>query len=91
MAPEPRGSSGGGDGIIRSLEVLTDCQVTILSDRRKHPPYGLNGGGTGKRGANYLISKGRRKPLPGKISINLSKGEAIQIESPGGGGWGSTR
>ena len=86
-----KGKFRGGDGIIRSLEVLTECQLTILSDRRKHPPYGLNGGGTGKRGANYLISKGRRKPLPGKVSINLSKGEVIQIESPGGGGWGTSR
>lgn len=86
-----KGKFRGGDGIIRSLEVLTDCQVTILSDRRKHPPYGLNGGGTGKRGANYLISKGKRKLVPGKVSINLSKGDTIQIESPGGGGWGTNR
>ena len=83
-----QGKFRGGDGIIRSLEMLADCQVTMLSDRRRHAPYGLNGGESGKTGKNYLIVKGKRKKLPGKFSLSLSQGEIIRIETPGGGGWG---
>ncbi|MEE8349612.1 MAG: hydantoinase B/oxoprolinase family protein [Acidobacteriota bacterium] len=85
------GGSGrfrGGDGIVRSLEMLTECQVTVLSDRRRFPPYGLANGSSGKTGENFLIVKGRRKKLPGKFSLLLSPGEIVRIESPGGGGWG---
>jgi N-methylhydantoinase B len=47
-----RGSGGGGqfrggDGVVRELELLTDARVTILSDRRKTRPYGLEGGNPG--------------------------------------------
>ncbi|MCH8319356.1 MAG: hydantoinase B/oxoprolinase family protein [Acidobacteria bacterium] len=88
-----RGSGGqgkfrGGDGIIRSLEMLADCQVTMLSERRRYAPYGLRGGSSGKTGHNYLVVKGQRKKLPGKFSLSLSKGDVIRIETPGGGGWG---
>jgi len=88
-----RGSGGpgkfrGGEGIIRSLEMLADCQVTMLSERRRYAPYGLRGGNSGKTGHNYLVVKGQRKKLPGKFSLSLSKGDVIRIETPGGGGWG---
>ena len=88
-----RGSGGkgkfqGGDGIIRSLEMLADCQVTVISERRQHSPYGLKGGHSGRLGANYLIVHDRRKKLPGKFSISLSKGQVISMHTPGGGGWG---
>jgi N-methylhydantoinase B len=88
-----RGSGGagkfrGGDGIIRSLEMLADCQVTMLSERRRYAPFGLRGGSSGKTGHNYLVVKGQRKKLPGKFSLSLSKGDVIRIETPGGGGWG---
>ena len=83
-----KGKFSGGDGIIRSLEMLADCQVTMLSERRRYAPYGLRGGSSGKTGNNYLVVKGRRKKLPGKFSLSLSKGDVIRIETPGGGGWG---
>ena len=38
------GKYRGGDGIIREIEVLTNAEVTLLSDRRQHQPYGLAGG-----------------------------------------------
>ena len=39
------GKHRGGDGIVREIEVLTDCEVTLLADRRKRGPWGLGGGG----------------------------------------------
>ena len=83
-----KGRFQGGDGIVRSLEALAPCQVTILSERRKTAPYGLNGGRSGRKGRNYLMVKGHRRMLPGKASVTLSKGDSIWIETPGGGGWG---
>ena len=50
-----RGSGGagkhrGGDGIVREIEVLAAAEVTLLADRRRRGPWGLNGGREGKPG-----------------------------------------
>ncbi len=83
-----KGKFRGGDGLVRELECLAESNVSILSERRVLAPYGLNGGGAGKPGANYIVSNGRRRKLPGKASARLAPGERIRIETPGGGGWG---
>jgi N-methylhydantoinase B len=89
-----RGSGGGGrhrggDGIVREIEVLTDCEVTLLADRRMRGPYGLAGGDEGARGTTTILRKdGTTEELPGKCSTRLQAGERVRIESPGGGGWG---
>jgi N-methylhydantoinase B len=85
------GKFRGGDGIIREIEVLTDCDVTLLADRRSRGPWGLAGGADGAVGTAAIAhcdgSVGR---MPGKFSTRLRKGERIRIETPGGGGWGKT-
>jgi N-methylhydantoinase B len=88
-----RGSGGagryrGGDGLVREIEVLCDCQATLLTERRETRPYGLAGGEPGSRGQNILIRDGREIPLPGKGSIDLKKGDILSIRTPGGGGFG---
>ncbi len=86
------GGSGqwrGGDGVIRELRFMTKAQVTLLSDRRKFPPYGLNGGGAGQAGLNTLLrSNGRKEELPSKCLVWVGAGDTLSIETPGGGGWG---
>jgi N-methylhydantoinase B len=86
------GGSGkfrGGDGIVREIEVLTDCEVTLLSDRRTRGPWGLAGGSDGAPGRAWVIRHdGAAQEMPGKFSTRLQAGERIRIESPGGGGWG---
>jgi len=85
------GQQHGGDGIVREIEVLADAEVTLLAERRSHSPYGLNGGGAGSPGKAQLIrADGSSQDLPGKFNVRLQKGERIRIESPGGGGWGSS-
>lgn len=86
-----RGRFRGGDGIIRSLEALEDLQVTLLSDRRVHRPFGLQGGEPGRSGRNSVLTGGKTEPLPGKVNLRLKKGETLCIETPGGGGWGTPR
>jgi N-methylhydantoinase B len=85
-----RGKSRGGDGLIREIEVLTDVQVTLLADRRKFLPYGLEGGEEGASGRAVLIKAGSAEEteLPGKFSLALSPGDVLRLETPGGGGWG---
>jgi N-methylhydantoinase B len=94
-----RGSGGagkfrGGDGIRREIEVLCPAEITILSDRRVHQPYGLHGGQPGERGRNVLAipqDDGTRseREVPGKASLQVEAGASIRIETPGGGGWGA--
>jgi N-methylhydantoinase B len=84
-----RGSGGhgrfpGGDGLVREFEFLEDTDVTLLTERRKHRPWGLQGGGDGAAGANYLMEK----TLPAKASFQAKAGERLAIHTPGGGGWG---
>ncbi|MEW6128309.1 MAG: hydantoinase B/oxoprolinase family protein [Acidobacteriota bacterium] len=85
------GEFQGGDGVVRELELLTDAQVTILSDRRKTKPYGLNGGNPGKAGRTLLITKKGERELAGKDSVFAKKGDLVRVESPGGGGYGKRR
>ena len=84
-----RGQYKGGDGIVREIEVLTDAQVTLLSDRRARGPYGLAGGSDGAPGKTMITRRdGSEEEIPGKTSVRLQAGARVRIESPGGGGWG---
>ena len=88
-----RGSGGagrhrGGDGIVREIELLAPCQITLLSDRRKRGPYGLARGRPGKPGRNSLLRRGRVIRLPGKVAFDARAGDVLRIETPGGGGYG---
>lgn len=88
-----RGSGGkgrlrGGDGIRRDLELLCDAHLSILSDRRKFPPYGLQGGEPGRVGENVLISQGEERKLGSKMDLIARAGDIISIRTPGGGGYG---
>ncbi len=78
----------GGEGLVRELELLEPCDVTLLTDRRRIRPYGLAGGGPARVGRNYLRRGGRLSTLPGKCNLRVHAGESVRIETPGGGGWG---
>jgi N-methylhydantoinase B len=83
-----RGRFRGGDGIVRELELLTDAQVTILSDRRRTRPYGLAGGEAGAAGRTVLISSDGELEMKSKDSVHARAGDVVRIETPGGGGFG---
>ncbi|HKF05826.1 MAG TPA: hydantoinase B/oxoprolinase family protein [Candidatus Sulfotelmatobacter sp.] len=85
------GTFRGGDGILREIEVLTDCEVTLLADRRSRGPWGLSDGAEGASGKATIVRlDGSPEPMPGKFSTRLRKNERIRIETPGGGGWGQS-
>ncbi len=83
------GKYHGGDGLIRQIVALAPLQVSILSERRIFSPNGIMGGKNGKRGRNSLICGGVSNEIGGKASTALAPGDAIRIETPGGGGYGS--
>jgi len=90
-----RGSGGdgahrGGDGVIREVEFLQDGIVcSLLTERRALAPFGLDGGHEGKRGRNLLLTKdGKTVVLASKVKLVVQAGDAIRIETPGGGGFG---
>ena len=83
------GKHPGGNGIVREIEVLTDAQVTLLSERRTVAPYGLDGGSEASRGRAIITDlEKKERAIPGKATAKLKKGERIRVETPGGGGWG---
>lgn len=86
-----RGKTKGGDGIRRDIQLLADAQVTLVTERRSIPPYGLEGGETGHCGENYLIRNGHEERLPGKGLFYMKEGDILSIRTPGGGGFGKPR
>ena len=86
-----RGRRRGGEGLVREMELLSDAEVSILSDRRVCAPYGLKGGSPGKTGTNTLVRGSESSRLPSKASLRGRAGDRIRIETPGGGGLGRPR
>lgn len=87
------GEFRGGLGAIYEIELLEkDATVSLFGERGKFPPRGISGGLAalkntftyqGHNGYSELpfISKG--------VGVKLKYGERLQLETPGGGGFGS--
>jgi N-methylhydantoinase B/oxoprolinase/acetone carboxylase alpha subunit len=92
-----KGSGGagefpGGDGIERDLQMLEDVTVSLITERRVSPPWGLNGGEPGAVGENWLLPQGdesRAQRLPDKCTFMMKAGDVVRMLTPGGGGWGA--
>jgi 5-oxoprolinase (ATP-hydrolysing) len=79
----------GGNGITREILFKKKMEVNILSQHRIEKPYGLNGGGSGKRGEQFHVSAiGQTVKLKGMDGLTVTEGDSIVIKTPGGGGWG---
>lgn len=84
------GKHKGGNGLVREIELLSSCEMTVLSERRVAGPYGLHGGSAGVPGKNLICRKGGSvEECPGKFHATLHTGDRVRIETPGGGGYGS--
>ncbi|BBX98630.1 hydantoinase B/oxoprolinase family protein [Mycobacterium lacus] len=90
-----RGSGGagrwrGGDGAVRRIEFREPMTVSTLSGHRRVPPYGMAGGSPGKLGRNRVErADGGTAELAGCDSTEVGPGDALVIETPGGGGYGT--
>lgn len=72
----------GGDGLVRTYRFLEPASVTLLTDRRSSRPWGMQAE-SGAQGLNFH----NEKPLSSKIALEVSAGDSITIQTPGGGGW----
>ena len=79
-----RGRRAGGDGLVREYRFTAPAHVTLLTERRRHAPWGLAGGGPGATGRNLLNGT----PLSPKVECTVEPGDRLRIETPGGGGYG---
>lgn len=91
---EQSGGSGlhrGGDGVIRTIKPIGhSARVSFSSDRRKNQPYGLHGGEPGSTGRNIVYDEaGQAYDQRSKCSLTVDDGQAVSVETPGGGGWGA--
>ncbi len=89
-----RGSGGkghwrAGDGTLRRIRFLRPMQAAILSGHRAVANPGMMGGEPGELGRNSVRrNDGRIEILPGCAETHVEAGEAIEIVTPTGGGWG---
>jgi N-methylhydantoinase B/oxoprolinase/acetone carboxylase alpha subunit len=85
------GLAPGGEGIERDLQVLEDCTVSLITERRVSRPWGLWGGEPGAPGENWLLPDGeesRAQRLRDKCTVHMRAGDVLRMLTPGGGGWG---
>ena len=83
------GKYPGGDGVVRKIRFLEPMTATVLSSHRETEPYGLAGGGSGKKGENSVLHPdGTTTLLAGNDEVLLSTNDIFIIRTPGGGGYG---
>ncbi len=84
-----RGRTSGGCGVLREIETLVPARMSLLADRRRRAPYGLDGGEDGSTGRDSIIQRKRTRRIKAKGSHQLEAGARVRIETPGGGGHGN--
>ncbi|MQY02925.1 hydantoinase B/oxoprolinase family protein [Actinomadura macrotermitis] len=84
------GRHRGGRGTRTVIRMLEDARVDTRGDRLLRPPPGAAGGEPGRPGGYYRErADGTREPLGTKATRQpLAAGEALIVETSGGGGHG---
>lgn len=85
------GKHRGGSGLIRAFTMGSRSTVfTVVAERARHGPWGLKSGKSGATTEILLIDLNhrRKKKVQAKCTLNLSKGDTIEIRTAGGGGYG---
>jgi 5-oxoprolinase (ATP-hydrolysing) len=87
-----RGRWACGNGLIREMTFLEPVQLSVLTQHRVVPPYGLNGGEPGQTGSQRVIrADGSETVLKWKDAVDLGPGDRFVLQTPGGGGFGNTK
>jgi len=83
------GQYRGGNGVVRRLQFREPMTAAILSNHRRYAPPGLAGGEPGKPGKNWILRQnGQAEELSSVAIATMQPGDALIIETPGGGGFG---
>ncbi|PFG39518.1 5-oxoprolinase (ATP-hydrolysing) [Georgenia soli] len=92
-----RGSGGagrwrGGDGGVRRIRFREPMTVSLLTNHRRVPPYGMAGGEPGALGRNSIERVGGDiVDLLGSDVAEVQVGDVLVVETPGGGGFGEAQ
>ncbi len=79
----------GGDGARRCIEFLSPMSVSVLSNGRRFPAFGASGGQPGQPGVNTVLrADGTQENLGHIGQVDVMPGDAMEIATPGGGGFG---
>ncbi len=84
------GRHRGGHGAVRRVRFLEPMTAAILSNHRRVPPHGMQGGRPGAPGHNYVLRvDGSTQELGPTDRTEMTIGDVFVVETPGGGGYGS--
>ena len=87
------GRHRGGLGGLYEIELLEQsADVFLFGDRGRYPPQGVTGGGPGACNLfEYDSGSGKgTPPLASKMTgLEISRGQRLRLQSPGGGGYGN--
>ena len=87
-----KGQWNAGDGIRRTIRFLEKMDCTILSGHRRVRPFGLAGGEAGQIGENLARRQdGRLERLQGCDETVIDANEAVIIQTPTAGGYGTPK
>ena len=80
----------GGCGGVRRVEFLEPMTASILSNGRVHGAFGLAGGQPGQVGINRVLrADGSIEELGHIGQAQMRAGDVFEIQTPGGGGFGT--
>ena len=85
------GEFRGGLSVVRDYRLLAEkAALNVRSDKRRHRPFGLFGGGEGAASWNILNPGTEDRELPVLLMhpIELKQGDVFRHITPGGGGFG---
>jgi N-methylhydantoinase B len=84
------GKFRGGLGVEKCYRMLADAELTVIMERTKCPPWGLDGGQEGLTGrVEVWRAAGGTPETYRKGSTRLKSGDRVKLFSGGGGGFGS--
>jgi 5-oxoprolinase (ATP-hydrolysing) len=79
----------GGDGVVRRVMFREAMTASLLSNRRRIPPFGLAGGASGAPGRGWVErANGTTEAIGATAEVQVYDGDVFVIETPGGGGYG---
>jgi 5-oxoprolinase (ATP-hydrolysing) len=83
------GRCQGGEGVVRELTFLEPVTLSVLTQHRQAGPRGGAGGGDGAPGRQQIVRvDGTVQQLAAIAGAELTAGDRLVMETPGGGGWG---
>ena len=94
-----RGRHRGGCGVVRELIFEEAMDLSVLSNRRHVPPYGLAGGQPGALGKHWVQRAkgggeggegggGEVVAMDSCDTVRVEPGDSFWMLTPGGGGYG---